>query len=79
MHQTRKKKLYYVLVDLENAFDRVPRRNKMGFEEAGVTELMAGEAGWCTTSRKIGLPSLARVMGVGRQQQLVAGSIRFQV
>ena len=30
---------------------------------------MAGEAGWWTTSGNIGLPPLARVMGVGRQQQ----------
>ena len=29
---------------------------------------MDGEAGWWTTSGKIGLPPLARVMGVGRQQ-----------
>ena len=27
------------------------------------------EAGWWTTSGKIGLPTLARFMGVGRQQQ----------
>ena len=31
---------------------------------------MDGEAGWWTTSGNIGLPPLARVMGVGRQQQL---------
>ena len=30
---------------------------------------MDGEAGWWTTSGNIGLPLLARVMGVGRQQQ----------
>ena len=30
---------------------------------------MDGEADWWTTSRNIGLPPLARVMGVGRQQQ----------
>ena len=30
---------------------------------------MDGEAGWWTTSRNIGLPPLAMVMGVGRQQQ----------
>ena len=30
---------------------------------------MDGEAGWWTTSGSIGLPPLARVMGVGRQQQ----------
>ena len=30
---------------------------------------MDGEAGWWTTSENIGLPPLARVMGVGRQQQ----------
>ena len=29
---------------------------------------MDGEAGWWTTSGNIGLPPLARVMGVGRQQ-----------
>ena len=30
---------------------------------------MDGEAGWWTTSGNIGLTPLARVMGVGRQQQ----------
>ena len=30
---------------------------------------MDGEAGWWTTSGNIGLPPLARVIGVGRQQQ----------
>ena len=30
---------------------------------------MDGEAGWWTASGNIGLPPLARVMGVGRQQQ----------
>ena len=28
---------------------------------------MDGEAGWWTTSRNIGVPPLARAMGVGRQ------------
>ena len=32
---------------------------------------MDGEAGWWTTSGNIGLPPLARVMGVGRQQHEV--------
>ena len=36
---------------------------------------MDGEAGWWTTSGNIGLPPLARVMGVGRQQQLIADVI----
>ena len=31
---------------------------------------MDGEAGWWTTSGNIGLPPLARAMGVGRQQQI---------
>ena len=31
---------------------------------------MDGEAGWWTASGNIGLPPLARVMGVGRQQHL---------
>ena len=30
---------------------------------------MDGEAGWWTTIGNIGLPPLARAMGVGRQQQ----------
>ena len=30
---------------------------------------MDGEAGWWTASGNIGLPPLARVMGVGRQQE----------
>ena len=34
---------------------------------------MDGEAGWWTTSGNIGLPPLARAMGVGRQQQVEAG------
>ena len=33
---------------------------------------MDGEAGWWTTSGNIGLPPLARAMGVGRQQQQFA-------
>ena len=31
---------------------------------------MDGEAGWWTTSGNIGLPPLARAMGVGRQQHV---------
>ena len=35
-HQAKKKKLYYAFVDLEKAFDRVPKRGgEMGFEKAG--------------------------------------------
>ena len=30
---------------------------------------MDGEVGWCTARGKIGIPPLARVMGVGKQQQ----------
>ena len=36
----------------------------------GTAGQMDGEAGWWTTSGNIGLPPLARVMGVGRQQRL---------
>ena len=36
---------------------------------------MDGEAGWWTTSGNIGLPPLARVMGVGRQQQQPDGLV----
>ena len=36
---------------------------------------MDGEAGWWTTNRNIGLPPLARVMGVGRQQQQEPSSL----
>ena len=32
---------------------------------------MDGEAGWWTTSGNIGLPPLARAMGVGRQQHAI--------
>ena len=35
----------------------------------GTAGHMDGKAGWWTTSGNIGLPPLARVMGVGRQQQ----------
>ena len=34
-----------------------------------MTALLAREAGWWTTSGNSGLPLLARLMGVGRQQQ----------
>ena len=36
---------------------------------SAVEPLMDGEAGWWTTGGKIGIPPLARVMGVGGQQQ----------
>ena len=36
---------------------------------------MDGEAGWWTTSGNIGLPPLARAMGVGRQQQHGLGCV----
>ena len=36
---------------------------------------MDGEAGWWTTCGNIGLPPLARVMGVGRQQQQLNHSL----
>ena len=36
---------------------------------------MDGEAGWWTTSGNIGLPPLAMVMGVGRQQHLIGVNI----
>ena len=36
---------------------------------------MDGEAGWWTTSGNIGLPPLARAMGVGRQQQLMGSGV----
>ena len=35
---------------------------------------MDGEAGWWTTRGNIGLPPLARAMGVGRQQQ---GNLKY--
>ena len=38
---------------------------------------MDGEASWWTTSGNIGLPPLARVMGVGRQQQLLIDNCCF--
>ena len=38
---------------------------------------MDGEAGWWTTIENIGLPPLARVMGVGRQQQFMRIPICF--
>ena len=38
---------------------------------------MDGEAGWWTTSGNIGLPPLARAMGVGRQQHISASAKLF--
>ena len=39
---------------------------------------MDGEAGWWTTSGNIGLPPLATVMGVGRQQQQMVKSVSIE-
>ena len=40
---------------------------------------MDGEAGWWTTSGNIGLPPLARVMGVGRQHITITSTHTTQV
>ena len=40
---------------------------------------MGVEAGWWTTSGNIGLPPLARVMGVGRQQQQQASNVLYDM
>ena len=40
---------------------------------------MDGEAGWWTTSWNIGLPPLARVMGVGRQHQAVKIALQLRM
>ena len=37
----------------------------------GTASHMDGEAGWWTTSRKIGPPPLARAKGMGRQQHIL--------
>ena len=47
-------------------------------DPAGVTctaVQMDGEAGWWTARREHWTPPLARVMGVGRQQQIMADTI----
>ena len=54
--------VYKVYIVAPGSVDR-PRRSDC---TAGQ---MDGEVGWWTTSGNIGLPPLARVMGVGRQQQ----------
>ena len=41
----------------------------LGTVPAGLTALLGGEAGWWTTSGNIGLPPIARVMGVGKQHK----------
>ena len=47
---------------LKSHFVDRPRRSDCTADQ------MDGETGWWTTSGNIGLPPLARVMGVGRQQ-----------
>ena len=44
-------------------------------QSASTAGQMDREAGWWTTSEKIRLPPLARVMGVGRQQHYKCGKI----
>ena len=59
-------------MEMEEEEDReeeeMGRRRRWGVG-GGECGQMDGEADWWTTSGNIGLPPLARVMGVGRQQQ----------
>ena len=50
----------------QQTFPQTPTQSRRSDCTAGQ---MDGEAGWWTTIGNIGLPPLARVMGVGRQQQ----------
>ena len=56
-HQTKKKKLYYAFVDLEKAFDRVPREvvrwalRKLGVDEWLISTVMALYTEACTVVR----------------------------
>ena len=56
-HQAKKKTLYYAFVDLEKAFDRVPREvvrwalSKLGVDEWLIRTVMALYPGACTVVR----------------------------
>ena len=56
-HQSKKKKLYYAFVDLEKAFDRVPREvvrwalQKLGVDEWFIRTVMASYTDTCTVVR----------------------------
>ena len=82
-HQAKKKKLYYAFVDLEKAFDRVPREvvrwalRKLGVDEWLIRTVMALNTEVCTIVRTDAGLSESFEVKVGLHQGSVLSPLLF--
>ena len=82
-HQAKKKKLYYAFVDLEKAFDRVPREvvrwalRKLGVDEWLIRTVMALYTEACTIVRTDAGLSESFEVKVGLHQGSVLSPLLF--
>ena len=84
-HQAKKEKLYYAFVDLENAFDRVPREvmiwvlRKLGVDEWLIRTVMALHTESCTVVKTEARLSARFNVKVGLHQGSVLSLLLFAV
>ena len=82
-HQAKKKKLYYAFVDVEKAFDRVPRvvvrwtLQKLGVDEWLIHTVMALYTEACTVVRTVAGPSESFEVKVWLHQGSVLNLLLF--
>ena len=82
-HQAKKEKLYYAFVDLEEAFDRVPREvvswalRKMGVDEWLICTVMSLYTETCTVVRTDAVLNESFEVKVGLHQRSVLSPLLF--